>query len=127
MRILYIDDEPTIREIVVLSLQLQPGLEVRTAASGREGVDMLERDAWRPDAIMLDVMMPGMDGPQTLLELRRSGLGACRVIFITARIMSSERARLMALGAAGVIAKPFDPLQLAAQVRSIVEGADELV
>ena len=116
MKLLYIDDDDDIREIAELSLAIDPEYRIWTAASGREGLDVAA--AIRPDVILLDVMMPEMDGPETFAALaREEDLRAIPVIFITARTQSHQVAELQALGAAGVIEKPFDPLSLAEQVR----------
>jgi CheY-like chemotaxis protein len=119
---LSVDDEPDIREIVDLSLALDPFFLVRACSSG--GAALKAALEWRPDLILLDVMMPVMDGPATLAELRAD----CRtapipVVFMTARAQVHERKRFISLGAAGVIAKPFDPMQLAALVRDCVSAA----
>lgn len=119
MRILYVDDEADIREVAELSLGLNPAWEIRTAASGAEALGVI--DAWAPDVVLLDVMMPVMDGPQTLEEIRRRPAAkTLPVIFITARVLATDRGRLMGLGATGVIAKPFDPMKLAIDVAAIV-------
>ena len=117
-RILYVDDEADIREVAQMSLELEPGLEVRCAASGPEA--LVEAADWLPDLIMLDVMMPGMDGPTTLAQLRaRPETASIPIIFITARTQAQEVEGFLALGAIGVIAKPFDPMQLGSQVREL--------
>lgn len=120
MRILYVDDEPDIREVACLSLELDPDFEVRSCGSGTEALALLEEGSWRPDLILLDVMMPGMDGPTTFGALRdRPALADIPVIFITARTQSYEVERFLKLGAIGVIAKPFDPMELAAEARRL--------
>ena len=119
IRVLYVDDEPDIREVAAMSLELDPEFEVRTADGGKEALQLTEQ--WAPNVILLDVMMPGMDGPQTFAELQaRPGSSAIPVIFITARTQAADVRRLVALGAKGVIAKPFDPLQLADEVRRLL-------
>ena len=110
-RVLVIDDDPAIREVVRLSLSLVGGFEVDEAGSGREGAATAR--ATVPDAVLLDVMMPGTDGPATLELLR--GQDSTRhvpVVFLTAKLMREERDRLEGMGAAGVLAKPFDPIAL---------------
>jgi CheY-like chemotaxis protein len=114
LRILYVDDEPDIREIACMSLELDPDFEVRSCASGVEAVAIAA--GWRPHLILLDVMMPGMDGPATLAALRAYGNGT-RVVFITARSQGADLELLNAMDVAGTIAKPFDPMTLAATVR----------
>jgi CheY-like chemotaxis protein len=117
-RILYVDDEADIREVATMALELEPGFEVKCAASGAEALALAAE--WRPDLIMLDVMMPGMDGPSTLSRLRADpATGMIPVIFITARTQAQEVDRFLAAGAIGFIAKPFDPMQLASQVREL--------
>jgi CheY-like chemotaxis protein len=113
-RILYVDDEADIREVAQMALELDGDLEVRACGSGAEAVRVAPQ--WAPDLILLDVMMPQMDGPATLRALREAGEKA-PIVFITARTQGSERAALIAAGALGVIAKPFDPMTLAASVR----------
>jgi len=121
MKLLYVDDEPDIREVAAMALELDGGIEVRQAASGAEALRMLDAGDWTPEVILLDVMMPGADGPTTLGEIRnRPASAATPVIFITARAQPHERARLMSLGAAGVITKPFDPMTLAQDVRAVL-------
>jgi len=114
-RILIIDDEGDIREIAQLSLEAVRGWEVLTARSGREG--LTRAGVERPDAILLDVMMPDMDGPATLLELRANpATQSIPVIFLTAKVQAADRRRFANLGVQAVISKPFDPLRLAEQV-----------
>ena len=114
-RILIVDDEDDIREVAQVSLELVGQYEVLTASSGRDGVRSARAD--QPDAILLDVMMPDMDGPATLAELLADPLTRdIPVLFLTAKTQSAERTRLSELGAAGVLTKPFDPLKLAAEV-----------
>lgn len=116
-RILYVDDEEDIREVAVLALELEPAFAVRACSSGEEALAAVP--GWRPSLILLDVMMPRMDGPATLTKLRQlPELAFTPVVFITARTQAAERERLLALGAAGVIAKPFDPMTLADSVRA---------
>jgi len=117
IRILHVDDEPDIREIVDISLGLNPDFEVRAAASGPEAIAIAA--AWSPFLILLDVMMPGMDGRTTLAHLRKDARTAdIPVLFMTARAQEREVQQFIALGAHGVISKPFDPMTLAFLVRS---------
>jgi CheY-like chemotaxis protein len=121
-RILYIDDEPDIREVAQMALELAAGFEVRTAASGEEG--LREAAAWQPDLILLDVMMPGMDGPTVLKKLQAiPETASIPVVFITARTQAQEVAALQSLGARGVIAKPFDPMGLGEQAGAYLQQA----
>ncbi len=118
-KILLIDDEDDIRTIAELSLGTVGGFEVVLADNGRRGVELALEE--RPDAILLDVMMPGMDGPTTLSAIREKAGGAqIPIIFMTAKIQSKEREGYLALGAAGVIPKPFDPMTLANEVKTIL-------
>jgi CheY-like chemotaxis protein len=121
VRVLHVDDEPDIREVVELSLSLDPDLKVRSCSSG--GDALATAGAWLPDLILLDVMMPLMDGPTTLTHLRQSPKTAdIPVVFMTARAQPRELEHFVSLGAEGVIAKPFDPMTLAAAVRNYVGG-----
>lgn len=121
LSILYVDDEPDIRLIVEMALSLRPGLSVRTAGSGEEALDMLIDQRWRPDLVMVDVMMPGLTGPEVLAALRAEpDTETLPVIFVTARARPQDVAAYVAQGARGVITKPFDPMQLADQVIALV-------
>ncbi|RWL93384.1 MAG: response regulator [Mesorhizobium sp.] len=118
-RILYVDDEDDIREIAEMSLELEPEFEVRSCASGAAA--LVDAAAWRPDLILLDVMMPDMDGPETLKRLAASPpTASIPVVFITARTQTHEVERYLAMGAVGVIAKPFDPMALAGDVKKLL-------
>jgi CheY-like chemotaxis protein len=113
--ILIVDDENDIREVGQLALEVNSDWRVVAASSGAEGIDRAK--AVRPDAILLDVMMPGMDGPMTLAHLRDDvATRDIPVIFLTAKVRVSDREYLTSLGAAAVLAKPFDPMSLADQV-----------
>lgn len=119
LRVLYVDDEPDIREVACLSLSLDPELEVQECASGVRAVEVAR--SWQPHLIMLDVMMPGMDGPETFARLRaQADTAAIPIVFITARTQEKDVARLHDLGAAGVIQKPFNPMTLATDVRTFL-------
>jgi CheY-like chemotaxis protein len=115
-RILYIDDEPDIREVACMALELDSDFEVRSCASAREALPVAQE--WQPSLILLDVMMPEIDGPTTLRMLRTD---PCTydipVVFITACAQVGETDKLLALGVTGVLTKPFDPMSLADQVR----------
>ena len=120
MRVLHVDDEPDIREVVEMSLALDPNLAVQSCASGAEALSKVGE--WPPDLILLDVMMPVMDGPTTLARLRETPEAAdIPVVFMTARAQTRELEHFRSLGAAGVIAKPFDPMTLAVSVRSYLK------
>lgn len=119
IRILYVDDEADIREVAQMALELDPEFEVRACASGAEG--LAAAAAWQPDLILLDVMMPVMDGPTVLQHLREApATAAIPVVFITARTQAKEVDALRELGARGVLAKPFDPMALAGQARGFL-------
>jgi two-component system, OmpR family, alkaline phosphatase synthesis response regulator PhoP len=112
-----IDDDDDIREIAQLSLELGAGWTIHAAASGEEGI--AAAIAHRPDAILLDVMMPILDGPATLDRLRQDDrTRAIPVVFLTAKARPAERDRLAGLDVAGVLPKPFDPMTLADQLRA---------
>jgi len=118
-RILIVDDEDDIREVAQMSLEMVAGWEVIPARSGDEGVRLAAEH--RPDAILLDVMMPGMDGPATAERLRdRPETAEIPVILLTAKVQPADRRRLEALGVAGVLAKPFDPMELAGQISGLL-------
>lgn len=123
LHVLHVDDEPDIREVAALSLELDGDMALTSAASGGEALDLLRRGL-RPDVILLDVMMPELDGPGALEQLRElPGHERTPVIFMTARAQTSELGRYIALGAIGVIVKPFDPMTLAASVRGALADA----
>lgn len=116
LRVLHVDDEPDIRELVGISLGLDPEISVKSCASGNDA--LVAAAEWTPDVVLLDVMMPVMDGPQTLSHLReRETTAKIPVVFMTARAQTRELAHFLSLGAAGVIPKPFDPMTLAGAVR----------
>ncbi len=113
-RVLVVDDEEDIREVAQLGLETFAGWEVRTAASGSQALRAAAADP--PDVVLLDVMMPELDGPSTLAALREHpATRDVPVVFLTAKVQAGERRRLEGL-AAGVIAKPFDPVALAGEV-----------
>jgi CheY-like chemotaxis protein len=120
--ILHVDDEPDIREVVELSLGLDRDFSVRSCPSGKDG--LVEAAEFPPDLILLDVMMPGMDGPTTLAHLRENSTTAgIPVVFMTARAQSREIETFLSLGAVGVIPKPFDPMMLAGLVRQYMPAS----
>jgi CheY-like chemotaxis protein len=122
VRILYVDDEQDIREIVDISLGLDPALWVRGCASGAEALAMAAD--WSPDMILCDAVMPVMDGPATLARLRECPQTAdIPVVFLTSRAQLREIEHFKSLGAVGVIVKPFDPMTLAHSVRSHLRSA----
>jgi CheY-like chemotaxis protein len=119
-RVLLVDDDDSIREIAQLSLERVGDWEVVAVASGQEAVEAaLARGPF--SLVLLDVMMPGLDGPTTMARLRQGPLPAeVPVVFLTAKLQPADRERLRKLGAAGVIAKPFDPMALAAELDEIL-------
>lgn len=124
LSILYVDDEADIRMIVEMALRLRPGIEVRTAVSGDAAVEMLHNASWRPDLLMVDVMMPGLTGPELLDELRANpGTADLPIIFVTARARPQDIQAYIAQGALGVVTKPFDPMSLADQVIELLGRA----
>jgi CheY-like chemotaxis protein len=119
-RVLIIDDEDDIREVAQASLELMGEWEVLTASSGAEGVRRAAEAL--PDAILLDVMMPGMDGPATLEALRADpATRGIPVVLLTAKAQASERSSLEGLGAAGLLAKPFDPMSLSDELAAVLD------
>lgn len=123
-RILYVEDEPDIQAVATLVLEKVGGFTVRIFSSGREA--LREAEAFAPDMILLDVMMPDMDGPATLKALQeRPSLADVPVAFMTAKTQPAEVEYLKSLGALDVIAKPFDPMALASQVRDIFQRVHE--
>ena len=119
MKVLIIDDDADIRLIAGLSLGRVGGMEVIQAASGADGVQKAREE--RPDVILLDMMMPTMDGSETLAALRAQPATALTpVIFLTAKAVGAEVERMKALGGAGVLTKPFDPRTLSDEVRALV-------
>ena len=114
-KILIVDDEADIREVAAMSLETVCGWSVFQAATGAEGIRIARQD--RPDVILLDVMMPDMDGPKTLQSLRAdNSLASIPVIFLTAKVQSSDRKRFAEMGVTAVLPKPFDPMLLGEQI-----------
>ena len=118
-KVLIIDDEDDIREVAALSLESVAGWEVVTANSGSLG--LARAVEYQPDAILLDVMMPGMDGPTTFRELRKNPATAkIPVLLLTAKVQSSDQRRFADLGVEAVLFKPFDPLTLSTQIAGVL-------
>ncbi|WP_156679963.1 response regulator [Sphingomonas profundi] len=121
LNILYVDDDDDIRAIVEMALGLDPTIRVRLAAGGAAALTLLAGGGWRPEVIVLDVMMPGMDGPTLMTHLRQQpDLAHVPILFMTARGRAADVARYIEQGAVGVILKPFDPVTLAQQIRALV-------
>lgn len=120
--VMCVEDEADIRLIVQTALEVVAGLQVTLCADAARAVELAR--AARPDLIALDVMMPGIDGPAVLRALRSDpDTRTIPVIFITAKVQPDEVAQLLRLGAIGVVAKPFDPMTLAAQLGAHWESA----
>lgn len=119
LSVLYVEDEPDIREVVALALSLDPAMRLTLADSGPDALNKAAVQAF--DVILMDMMMPGMDGAETLRQLaNRLGERLPPVIFVTARAQSREVESFRAQGALDVIIKPFDAMTLAAEVRAIL-------
>jgi len=119
-RILVIDDEDDIREVAQVGLEMVANWQVITASSGAEGV--AQAKAQQPDAILLDVMMPDMDGPTTFRKLQSDpATQHIPVLLLTAKVQSADRRQFADLGVKGVIAKPFDPLKLPEEMTRLLD------
>ena len=117
-RILYVEDDPDIQAIATMVLETISNFSLAACSSGAEAVARAVDFA--PDLMLLDVMMPGMDGPETLQRLREfPSLVDTPVVFMTAKVQPQEVQGYLDLGAIGVIAKPFDPMTLAQELRDI--------
>lgn len=117
-RIMLVEDEEDIRAVAELALATVGGFTLETCASGAEALATL--DSFRPQLILLDVMMPGMDGPSTLDAIRRQpSFGGTPVVFMTAKVQPEEVQGYLAQGAVSVIPKPFDPMTLPDQIIAI--------
>ncbi|GAB59554.1 response regulator [Rheinheimera nanhaiensis] len=117
-RIMHVEDDPSIQQVAKIALEAVGGFTVHTCSSGQQALD--DYPAFAPQLILLDVMMPGMDGPTTLQQLRQQfDLSKVPAVFMTAKVQSSEVESYKALGAADVVVKPFDPMALSGQIRQI--------
>lgn len=117
--ILLIDDEETIQEVVQVGIAIEAGWQVAIASSGREGIN-LAKDR-QPDVILLDVMMPNMDGIDTLSQLKSNEkTNTIPVIFLTAKAQAEEKKQFQNLGVVDVITKPFNSMTLASQIAKIL-------
>ena len=120
-KLLLIDDEDDIREVASLTLETMSEFEVITASNGHAGLERARDD--QPDAILLDVMMPGLDGVSTFLKLQESETTrSIPVIFMTAKVQAADTKRLSDLGAKGIIAKPFNPMTLSDEVLQLLNS-----
>ncbi|MDX1368690.1 response regulator [Pseudomonas sp.] len=117
-RILHVEDDPSIQTVAKVALEAVGGFTVLSCSCGQDALDQVQ--GFAPDFILLDVMMPGMNGPQTLAKIAQLvDISQIPVAFMTAKVQPAEIEHYRGLGARDVIIKPFDPMQLAAQVRTI--------
>jgi CheY-like chemotaxis protein len=123
--ILIIDDEDDIREVAALSLEATAGWDIQTACSGADGILAAANPKSRPSAILMDVMMPGMDGPTTFRKMQQDPQTAgIPVLLLTAKVQGVDQRRFADLGVAGVLFKPFDPMTLASQISQALGWKD---
>ena len=123
LNILYVEDDLDIQVVAQIALEVVGGFKLRTCSSGAEALKAVQ-DGYHPDLLLLDVMMPNMDGPTTLQELRQLPTTAkTPVIFMTAKVQASEKEFYLSLGAIDVIAKPFDPMSLSSQVKQLWDAS----
>jgi len=120
-RVLYVEDEPDIQAVAKVALETVGGFELQIYNSGSDAMAHVDEiKAFNPDVILLDVMMPGMDGPSTLVALRQeTSFTNIPVIFMTAKVQPHEVANFKAMGALDVIPKPFDPMSLSESITNI--------
>jgi CheY-like chemotaxis protein len=122
-RILIVDDEDDIREVAALSLEATAGWKILTASSGAEGIEIATAE--HPDAILMDVMMPGVDGPTTFRNMQQiPDIASIPVLLLTAKVQGADQRRFAGLGLAGILFKPFDPLTLAEQISEVLGWKD---
>lgn len=120
-KIMAVEDEADIRMVLEVALRDVAGFDLQVCSSGAQALELAP--SFQPDLILLDVMMPDMDGPDTLDALRElPETAGTPVIFLTAKVQSQEVRRFREIGAIGVIAKPFDPMGLADEVRRVWGG-----
>ncbi len=118
-KILMVEDDPDIRRVAVMALKFKGGFEVVVAGDGVEGLE--KAAAEKPDVILLDSMMPRLDGPETCKRLKADpDLKAIPVIFLTAKSQKKEIESGLELGAIGYLVKPFDPMTLADELKSLL-------
>ena len=123
-RILYVEDEPDIQTVARIVLETVGGFTVQICSSGEEALQAAVEFA--PDLLLLDVMMPGMDGPTTLQELRNlPDLENTPAVFMTAKVQPQEIKQFKSYSALDVIAKPFNPIALSSQITAIWQQRDE--
>lgn len=122
---MYVDDDPDLQNLVKLGLETRAGFTVKICDSGEQAVE--EITDFQPDLVILDVVMPGMSGPETLEALEKiPGIAPPPVIFLTSKIQPKQMVKYRKLGALGVIKKPMNPLELAEQVKDIWESRSEI-
>ena len=123
-RILLVDDEPDIRLIAQRALESVGGFTVRPCTDGEDALSKIE--AFDPQLILMDVMMPGKDGPTTMAELRKiKHFSRVPIVFITARVQKTEVEEYLAQGASEVISKPFNPMTLSSQIQKVWSESQE--
>ena len=126
LKIMIVDDEDDIRTIAAMALQLTANFTVALCASGQQAID--EAPAFGPDIILLDFMMPGMDGPSTLRVIQSHPvLSRVPIVFMTGKVQPEEIAACLAMGAVAVITKPFEAMKLAEQVQNIWDTGHQLL
>ena len=117
-RIMHVEDDPSIQTVARVALEAVGGFEVCTCSGGQEALDRFE--SFAPQLILLDVMMPTMDGPSTLRNLQQQfDLTKIPVVFMTAKVQTNEIESYKALGASDVVVKPFDPMKLSEQIHAM--------
>lgn len=122
-RVLIIDDEDDIREVAALSLEAVAGWHILTASSGAEGIAVAIAE--QPDAILMDVMMPGVDGPTTFRNMQNTpAIAKIPVLLLTAKVQGVDQRRFADLNVAAILFKPFDPLTLAQQISDVLGWRD---
>ena len=121
LKIMVVDDEDDIREVAILSLAMDPAIEVRDFAAAPAAIAFLAAGGWRPDLVLMDMMMAGLDGLAALAMIHAlPGLVDLPIVIMTARARETDKSRFLEAGACAVITKPFAPLDLAANVRRIL-------
>lgn len=124
LKLLFVDDDDDIRAIVELALGMDGEIDLRLATGGYEALKMIAQPGWRPDCVLLDAHMPDVSGEMVLAAIRqRADAADLPVILLTANVRAGDVARYHERGAAGVIAKPFDPTTLARDVRRVLFDA----
>jgi CheY-like chemotaxis protein len=124
--IMHVEDDPSIQVVTKVALEAVGGFSVLTCSSGQQALDEFANQP--PQLLLLDVMMPGMDGPSTLRLLQqRYDLTDIPVVFMTAKVQTSEIESYLAMGASGVVVKPFDPMELSNQIRQIWQNHSQRI